>query len=109
MSPLFQIFNFIPPELKSQHTFIGAVEIGTSKITALVGEYSGRELAIIGRGECQSHGVIKGTIADFKAASDGTQAAMEQAERDAGERFGPPLPRAIALAQAADDDLGAAG
>jgi cell division protein FtsA len=73
--------------LKSQHTFIGAVEIGTSKITALIGEYSGRELAIIGRGECQARGVIKGSIADFKAASDGTQAAIEMAERDAGERI----------------------
>ena len=73
--------------MKSQHTFIGAVEIGTSKITALVGEYSGRELAIIGCGECQSRGVIKGSIADFKAASDGAQAAIERAERDAGERI----------------------
>jgi cell division protein FtsA len=87
MSPPSPIFNCTFPELKSQHTFIGAVEIGTSKITALVGEYSGREMAIIGRGECQSRGVIKGSIADFKAASDGTQAAIEQAERDAGERI----------------------
>jgi cell division protein FtsA len=68
-------------------TFIGAVEIGTSKITVLVGEYTGRELAIIGRGECASRGVIKGAVADYKAASDSTHSALQQAERDAGERI----------------------
>jgi cell division protein FtsA len=73
--------------LNSKHTFIGAVEIGTSKITVLVGEYTGRELAIIGRGECQSRGVIKGTVVDYKAASDCTHTALEQAEREAGERI----------------------
>jgi len=73
--------------LNSKHTFIGAVEIGTSKITVLVGEYTGRELAIIGCGECQSRGVIKGTVVDYKAASDCTHSALEQAERDAGERI----------------------
>lgn len=67
--------------------FIGAVEIGTSKITVLVGEYTGRELAIIGRGECNSRGVIKGTVVDYKAASESTHSALEQAERDAGERI----------------------
>jgi cell division protein FtsA len=73
--------------VSSNPTFIGAVEIGTSKITVLVGEFTGRELTIIGRGECPSQGVIKGTIADYKAASDCTHSALEQAERDAGERM----------------------
>jgi len=73
--------------VSSNNTFIGAVEIGTSKITVLVGEYTGRELAIIGRGECSSHGVIKGMVVDFKAASDCTHSALVQAEREAGERI----------------------
>ncbi len=63
------------------------MEIGTSKITALVGEYTGRELAIIGRGECSSRGVIKGTVVDYKAASESTHSALEQAEREAGEKI----------------------
>src|SRR4051794_14207504 len=75
------------PNVSSKTTFIGAVEIGTSKITVLIGEYTGRELAIIGRGECASRGVIKGTVVDYKAASDSTHSALEQAERDAGERI----------------------
>jgi cell division protein FtsA len=73
--------------VSSRTTFIGAVEIGTSKITALVGEYNGRELAIIGHGECTSRGVIKGAVVDYKAASECTHSALEQAERDAGERI----------------------
>jgi cell division protein FtsA len=73
--------------VNSRSTFIGAVEIGTSKITVLLGEYTGRELAIIGRGECTSRGVIKGTVVDYKAASECTHSAFEQAEREAGERI----------------------
>src|SRR4051812_32422932 len=73
--------------MRARNTFIGAVEIGTSKVTVLVGEYTGRELAIIGRGECTSRGVMKGTVVDYKAASDCTHSALEQAERDAGERI----------------------
>ncbi|MEO5959287.1 MAG: cell division protein FtsA [Opitutaceae bacterium] len=73
--------------MSSKTTFIGAVEIGTSKTTVLVGEYTGRELAIIGRGECASRGVIKGAVVDYKAASECTHSALEQAERDAGERI----------------------
>ncbi len=73
--------------MSSRTTFIGAVEIGTSKITVLVGEYTGRELAIIGRGECQARGIIKGTVVDYKAASECTHNALELAEREAGERI----------------------
>jgi cell division protein FtsA len=73
--------------VSSRPTFIGAVEIGTSKITVLVGEYTGRELAIIGCGECSSRGIIKGSVVDYKAASECTHSALEQAERDAGERI----------------------
>ena len=73
--------------MSSRSTFIGAVEIGTSKITALVGEYTGRELAIIGHGECSSRGVIKGAVVDYKAACECTHSALEQAERDGGERI----------------------
>lgn len=73
--------------MSSKTQFIGAVEIGTAKITVLIGEYTGRELAIIGRGECQSRGVIKGAVVDYKAASECTHSALEHAEREAGERI----------------------
>jgi cell division protein FtsA len=71
----------------SRSKFIGAVEIGTAKITVLVGEFTGRELAIIGYGECQSRGVIKGMVVDYKAASECAHAALEAAEQSAGEEI----------------------
>lgn len=73
--------------MTSSTKFIGAVEIGTSKVTVLVCEFTGRELAIIGYGECQSRGVIKGVVVDYKAASECVHAAMEAAEQNAGEQI----------------------
>lgn len=73
--------------MSSKTTFIGAVEIGTSKVTALVGEYTGREIVIIGCGECSSRGVIKGSVVDYRAATECTHSALEIAEKDANERI----------------------
>jgi len=72
----------------SKTKYIGAVEIGTSKVSVLVGELNqNRTLHIIGLGECQSRGVIKGTVMDFRAASDATQSALLAAESSAGTRI----------------------
>ena len=72
----------------SKNRIIGAVEIGTHKVAALVGEFAGgRRLNIIGLGSCHAQGVIKGSIVDMKAASDCTHAAIEAAERKAGARI----------------------
>jgi cell division protein FtsA len=70
---------------KTKH--IGAVEIGTSKVAVLVGELTGRSLSIIGFGECQSRGVIKGAVVDFRAASDATHSALLSAEQSASVRI----------------------
>lgn len=72
----------------SRTKFIGAVEIGTSKVSVLIGELTqGRTLHIIGLGECQSRGVIKGAVSDFKAASEATHSALMAAEQSAGTRI----------------------
>jgi len=64
---------------------VGAVEIGTSKVVALIGEIvGGRSLNIIGLGQCTSRGVKKGEIENFRAASDCTHAAILTAEESAG-------------------------
>jgi cell division protein FtsA len=73
--------------VKSAARFIGAVEIGSAKATVLIGENTGTALNLIGFGECQSHGVIKGSVVDYKAASEAVHAAIEQAERSASERI----------------------
>ncbi len=69
----------------SKSRIVGAVEIGTSKVAVLVGELvSGRSLSLIGFGECQSRGVIKGAVMDFKAATDATHSALVAAQESAG-------------------------
>jgi cell division protein FtsA len=70
----------------SKTRVIGAVDIGTSKVTVLVGELSrGRILNIIGLGRCQSRGVIKGSVVDFKEATACTHTALQEAEKRAKE------------------------
>jgi cell division protein FtsA len=70
--------------VSSKSRIIGAVEIGTSKVAVLIGEMAqGRSVHLIGFGECQSHGVIKGAVADFKAASDAAHSALLAAEQSA--------------------------
>jgi cell division protein FtsA len=69
----------------SKTRLIGAVEIGTSKVTVLVGELSrGRALNIVGLGTSPSRGVIKGGVVDYKEASACTHAALQMAEERAG-------------------------
>ncbi|MFO1451523.1 MAG: cell division protein FtsA [Opitutaceae bacterium] len=71
----------------SRTKYIGAVEIGTAKVSVLIGELTNnRSLSIVGMGECASRGVIKGSVFDFKAASDSAHSALLEAERSAGIR-----------------------
>ena len=74
--------------MSSKTKYIGAVEVGTSKVTVMIGELSqGRSLSIIGFGECQSRGVLKGAVVDFRSASDATHSALLAAESNAGVRI----------------------
>ncbi len=79
----------------SQSKIIGAVEIGTTKVVALIGEIvNGRSLNLIGMAECSSAGVKKGQIVDFRAASNAAHAAILGAEKSAGVQI-----EAVYLAQ----------
>ncbi len=73
--------------MRFKSRIIAAVEIGTSKVAVLVGHHSGEALDIIGFGECQSRGVFKGVVTNYKAASDCVHSAFETAEQTAGERI----------------------
>ncbi|MFT5351223.1 MAG: cell division protein FtsA [Zhongshania aliphaticivorans] len=72
----------------SQTKVVGAVEIGTSKVSILMGEIIGNsELNIIGHSSSTSRGVKKGVITDLKAASDCVHAAIMAAEENTGTRI----------------------
>ena len=73
--------------MTSKPRFIGAVVIGTSKVAVLIAEIVHNTVTLIGFGECQSHGVIKGVVTDFKAASDAAHNALITAEQSAGVKI----------------------
>src|SRR3954465_4681293 len=63
-------------------SIIVGLEVGTSKICAVVGEMSaGGALNIIGIGQARSRGVRKGEIADASAAAEDIRSAIVEAEQ----------------------------
>jgi len=71
---------------KSERSVIVGLDIGTSKVTALVGEYSpGQPIEIIGIGSHESHGIKKGVVIDIESTVQSIQRAIEEAELMAGD------------------------
>ena len=65
-----------------QSSVIVGLEVGTSKICAIVGEVNdARALSIIGVGQCRSRGVRKGEIVDASLASEDIRNAIVEAEQ----------------------------
>lgn len=64
---------------------IAGVDIGTSKVTVLLGEiHEDRKLNVIGLGQSSSKGLLKGEIVDYHIVSDCVHAALLTAESQAG-------------------------
>lgn len=64
---------------------VAALEIGSSRMRALVGEvFPDQSLNIIGRAEVDSVGIAKGRIQNFRKASDRLGDLVERAESGAG-------------------------
>ncbi len=64
---------------------ISALDIGTSKVSALIaGVTETGELMVLGSGQRESKGVIRGCVADIRLAEQSARQAVEQAERIAG-------------------------
>src|SRR3989449_187799 len=65
-----------------QSSVIVGLEVGTSKICAIVGEVNdARALSIIGVGQCRSRGVRKGEIVDPALAGEDIRNAIVEAEQ----------------------------
>jgi cell division protein FtsA len=64
---------------------ISALDIGSSKVSALIaGKTETGELIVLGTGQRESRGVVRGCIADIEQAELSVRHAVEQAERIAG-------------------------
>ncbi|MCH2156059.1 MAG: cell division protein FtsA [Opitutales bacterium] len=69
----------------SENPIIGAIELGTSKVVALVGEIlDDGSLAVLGHADCSTQGVVKGEIVDFKSVCACAHTAIESIEDEAG-------------------------
>lgn len=66
---------------------IAAIDIGSTKVTALVGVRDGDGVRVVGAGVAPSRGVEKGIVSDLGAATECLSEAIQQAERDSGMRF----------------------
>ena len=71
-----------------QHNIITAVELGTSKICVLIGEYQGEELNVIGFAEAQCNDIIsKGEIISMDAVQEKLVEVLEAADKDSGNEL----------------------
>lgn len=63
-------------------TPIAALDIGTTKTCALIGEWAdSKTLRVLGSGVAPSRGIKKGVVTDVKDAGEAIRQAVEQAER----------------------------
>lgn len=70
---------------KGEKSLIVGLDIGTSKVVALVGEYSqGNLIEVIGIGSHESRGIKRGVVVDIESTVQSIQRAVEEAELMAG-------------------------
>ena len=78
-----------PAKAQKAGQIIASLDIGTSKITCLIGRYdpavrSG--FSFLGGGRQQSRGFKDGSITDMEALERSVRLAVEDAEREAGRQ-----------------------
>jgi len=70
--------------MQGQENIIVGLDVGTTKICAVVGELSGNDINIIGIGTHPSIGLRKGVVVNIESTVDSIQKAVEEAELMAG-------------------------
>jgi cell division protein FtsA len=68
---------------------ITALDLGTTKICALLGLAREGTVSVLGMGLAPSHGMQKGTVVDIEATQDAISRAVAEAEAQAGVKAGP--------------------
>src|SRR5258706_7780673 len=72
-------------KVKGEKSLIVGLDVGTSKVVAIVGEYApGEPVEIIGIGSHASHGLKRGVVVDIESTVQSIQRAVEEAELMAG-------------------------
>ena len=85
-----------------EKNMIVGLDIGTSKVVAIVGEISpDGDIEIIGIGSHPSKGLKKGVVVNIESTVHSIQRAVEEAELMAGARYIPCMPVSLAVIFAA--------
>jgi len=72
-------------KVKGEKSLIVGLDIGTSKVVAIVGEYApGETVEVIGVGSHASHGLKRGVVVDIESTVQSIQRAVEEAELMSG-------------------------
>ncbi|MBQ4315082.1 MAG: cell division protein FtsA [Lentisphaeria bacterium] len=91
----------------SSNDIVCAIELGTSKISVLIGKVSPDDAVdIVGRGCVQSQGIIKGEITDAKSTETALNKALEEAESSCGELMNCKLVTVLVTGCAIDSQSG---
>lgn len=72
----------------NKQKIIGGIDIGSSKITTIIGSVGEEEIKVMGVASVSSRGIRKGQIVDIEEATAGVIASVEAAERMAGYNLG---------------------
>jgi cell division protein FtsA len=68
----------------SSNDLIVSLDIGTSKVRVIIGEFNNGIINIIGVGSTESHGIKKGSIVDIDETVQSIRSAVDHAERMVG-------------------------
>ena len=77
-------FPILENKKEIKRNFIVGLDIGTTKITAIVGEQTEKGLDIIGIGNAPSHGLRKGVVINIESTVESIKKAVLEAELMAG-------------------------
>ena len=70
--------------MTKKHTIVAGLDIGTSKVAAVIGEMSDQGVEIIGLGTHPSQGLRKGVVINIENTVGAIKKAVEEAEMMAG-------------------------
>ncbi len=78
----------IPPKPSRGERTVTVLDVGTSKVAALIALIGGGEPRVVGVGQRVCQGVRRGLVADMEKTESAVRAAVDQAERNAGVQAG---------------------
>ncbi|OQX99412.1 MAG: cell division protein FtsA [Bacteroidetes bacterium 4572_117] len=83
-----EILHGNPNKINKDGRIIAAIDIGTTKIVAIIGAVSDAgKVKVLGMGKSASQGVKRGVVLNIEEAAASIQEAVEQAEKESGYKF----------------------